>query len=295
MADNESGDLNSTLNDSDDIMNPFITVEWVLNYIQSGMSFVTFIYGVTSWYLIRKFRSFNNYVYLSAILVNLLRLTVLWILIVLFFRNSHFYNKFNHLLGYIFLYLTTVYNYWVVIMCYMFYKDIVKVFDISIKKKYLFSTLFAWGVPLIVFLICKLIFFFMESGANDKVVVWSVVVLLAAYICCSILPTVLNVVLFIKLVFALYPCNNKNAAAISKKERRKQNLSRLCTATAMFLLCNVFVATFLLWELLEFSHLISTFTLNIQIIVLALFVPLVKSNRAVWHEYYKNRLNRSMS
>lgn len=77
-----------------------------------------------------------------------------------------------YIFTFICVFLTTVYNYWLVVMCYeyMFHVDIVKMFDSDSirKRKYLISTIFAWGVPLIVVLICRLSFFFVELGGGDN-------------------------------------------------------------------------------------------------------------------------------
>ena len=289
MGNNEISNFNTALKDSDDLDS--FNLDKCLNLIHSAFSVATFIYGVISWCLIRKFRNFNNYVYLSAILVNLLRLTLIWFNWLIFDKTSTASTLPLRLLIYVFLFLTCVYNYWLLVMCYMFYKNIVKVFDTSIKRKYLYSTLFAWGVPLIVLLIFRLSFFFV----TDKLVFWITFVSLSFYITCSILPASMNLFLFIKLVFALYPCNGKNTCAISSKELRKQNLRRLCTAIVMFFLSNIVIGTFIIWALLKLPDYVLTLLFSVQTIVLAVFVPLVKSNRGLWHEYYKNRFNRNMS
>ena len=262
----------------------------IAHYIQLGITSATFMYGVTSWCLIKKFRTFNNYVYVNVIFVNFLRLIVVWLP---FVNNAYtnVFQKYENLDVFVYVFLLTVFNYWLVVMCYMFYVDIVKVFHNYIKRRYLYSFLFAWGVPSTVTGINRLIIFFMQR-ADVKEDFLQNFIEICNFITCSVFPAMINLVLFIKLLYSLFPCSETIACTMPKKVRRKQKLSRLFTATAMFVVSNIFVLTMLIWELLKVSVLTRILTTNVQILLLALFVPLLKSNRVYWHEYLKNLLKR---
>ena len=265
------------------------------HYIQCIMTLITFVYGVTSWYLFRKFRTFNNYVYLSIIIVNVFRLIVGTVTL---FRTGLFIAKlvqYINLYFFVFMFLSAVHNYWLVVMCYMYYVDIVTIFKNEIKRKYLKSFLFAWGIPFILLIICVLTYVCIDlADDSDKETLVSKFVHVSVIICCNVLPAIMNLILYIGLVCSLFPCNGTVNAIIPKKERRRENLSRLSIATTMFLLSNIFVLMMFLWDLYNASNIVRTVSFCLQIAVLSLFIPLVKNNRVLWCEYYKNRLKRTL-
>ena len=268
----EVGDLDLTIN----------TYVMVAHYVEFAMTLVTFLYGVTSWYLIRKFRSFNNFVYLNVILVNIMRLSVLS------FTTMHSALELTTLTHFLFsIYLMTVYNYWLLVLCYIFYVDVVKVFRKDVKRKFLKSSLFAWGVPLMVLIGCRLasliIDVLLEGNVEKRLLR---LVTSCIFITCNIIPVIINITMFAYLVRSIF-CKD-TVTEVSKKERRRENCRRLCTATAMFILTNILVMALILWNVFEISFTQRALGLGLHIIAFALFVPLVKSNRVIWHEYYKN-------
>ena len=242
--------------------------------------------------LIRKFRNFNNYVYLSATFVNILRLNL--VSLILLHCNGHFETQFDFIAAFKFLsmFFAIVYNNWLVVMCYMFYVDIVKVFKTDITRKYLKSFLFAWGTPITVLSICGLLLFLFNfaENANEEILVSFVG--LSIILVCIILPVMTNIYIFIRLLCCLFPCKVINACALTKREQVRLNFSRLCTVTIMFVFSNVFVVTFIIWDMFALSELVRIGTFCLHIVVLTLFIPLVKSNRALWYEYYESRLKR---
>ncbi|KAF9823529.1 hypothetical protein SFRURICE_011382 [Spodoptera frugiperda] len=268
----------------------------IAHYCQFILCISTFIYGLASWYILKKFRTFNNYVYLSAILVNILRLSVVSITLIHCderYLKGTCMDKYSL---YTLIFFTTVYNYWLLIMTYMFYVDIVKVFENNVERKFLKSILFAWGVPIIVAILCLLISLIIEfSVEGDKERLLLVFVAASAAVACNYLPSVINLILFIKLIYVLFCSKHSDASAISDRERRIDNFRRFLTASAIFILSNVVVLTFILWDLLDFSILARAITLSVQIIAIAVFVPLLKINRNVWYEYFQKRKLRNIS
>ena len=290
MADIEaSGPI--PVSEIDDEFMSFIYYYKIVHFIQLGITLATFMYGVISWCLIKKFRTFNNYVYLNVVLVNLLRLIVVMlplmynVYIAVFLRHEdlHFF---------IYAFLFTVLNYWLIVMCYMFYVDIVKLFSRDVKRRHLYSFLFGWGVPSVLTGITRLVIFIVERKEDNSEDFVENFGDIFYFVTSSVLPAMINLVLFIKLLFSLFPCDNTIACAMDKKARRKQKLSRLCTAMAMFVVSNTFMLMMLVWDFLEVKILIRAITINVQILFLALFFPLIKSNRVYWHEYLKSRLKR---
>ena len=254
---------------------------------------MTFIYGVTSWCFIRKFRNFNNYVYLSATIVNILRLVIMTII----FNNCGKIVsnvEFVNVYFYIFMFLSTVYHYWLVVLCYGVY---VKVFHRDLSRKYLKSSIFAWGFPLVVWLICGLIFIIILSsiGNDDAHLFRRTYIFVCVIVTCNGIPSVFNLVVFIKFSYSLFFSKQTNASTASKKDRCKEKWRRLYIVIFMYFLSNMFILYFHIWKVFDISFLIRIVTTHLQILPVTLFIPLVNSNRNVWNKYFNNRLARNMS
>ena len=291
MADSDTSELYSTASDSDNQTPSVVNFYIIAHSIQFAITLMTFTYGVTSWCLIRKFRNFNNYVYVNIILVNIIRLTLVSI------TKLHTDEGAKSLLNFvIFMFLSTVFNYWLLIICYMFYVDVVKVFSGDIKQKFLKSFVLAWGLPLtgLIFgtLMLKVINTAIEDEGGKFFLFFS---FYATLFSCDFVPLIINIVLFVKLVHSLFFCQEKNTRVVPENQREKENWRRLLTATAMFMLTNINVLIMIIWVLFLTKFSLRAVTFCIQTIILALFIPLVKSNRKLWYEYFVNRKNRTMS
>ena len=274
----------------------FVPCYTILHYSLFSMTLVTFIYGVISWCLIKKFRNFNNYVYLSATIVNIMRLIVISII---FLNCDEIVVKIPYIevYFYIFMFLSTVYHYWLVVMCYVFYVKLVKVFNGDMKRKYLKSTLFSWGLPVLIVFICRFALFIIEQAIDEENTQFSRKQFISncMLVVSHVIPTAINSLIFIELLYSLFCSKESNASSLSKKERIKEKWRRLYTATSIFFLSNVFVLYFLIWTGFHFSMITRYSTMYIQLLAVTIFIPLVKSNRVVWKEYYKTRLSRIMS
>ena len=287
MAGNATTESNSTVSDNDN-ENTYGLLLKIGNYTQLSMTLATLIYGVTSWCLIKKFRNFNNYVYLNAIIVTIIRLIVVSITNIYFIESI---TKFTHFL--IFIFFSTVFNYWLLVMSYMFYVDVVKVFNGSFKKKFLTCFLLAWCVPMIGLTVGILVLFIVELTVESNYNEYKFNVLITiiyVIILCDVTPLLINVVFFLRLIHSLFSCKGENDCVVPEGKRKKVNWRRLCTARVMFMLTNVNILVLFIWDFFYDSMMLRTVTFSIQTFVLSLFVPLVKSNRTLWHEYFKNRL-----
>ncbi|KAF9798367.1 hypothetical protein SFRURICE_016005 [Spodoptera frugiperda] len=111
-----------------------IIVAWVL----FALTLIAFVYGVTSWCLIKKFRHFRNYVILSAITAGLLRLVTFQIGMSLITRDIVLnYPVVPALVASTMTYFSLSFNCWLLVLCYIFYVDFVKVFRLDIHRRYL--------------------------------------------------------------------------------------------------------------------------------------------------------------
>lgn len=273
----------------------FNSVYICVHYIIMAVCVITFTYGVISWSLIRKFRNINNYVFLHATLSNVVRLTVIAATTLHTDYKEVMINY--HCATYLFFYyITMVYKNCLVVICYMFYVDIVQVFRKDIKRRYLKVTIFAWLVPLLLMISCLAIFTItVLCITNPSIEFISVFLPLVIIITCDVLPTFINGVIFIKVAWTLLFSKSVNADSMSKEARRKENCQRLGLLTSIFVLSQVTVFSFTFWKLLELPFAVRVVTACLQTLLVALFLPFTKKNRALWQEYLDSRVPWTLS
>ena len=123
-------------------------------------------------------------------------------------------------------YFETAKTHWTLVISHMFYVDIVKVFSGTIRRRYLKSCVFGWGVSLIT----SISYSYARENAS-----------LQTYKLCSfmvtwgihILPVILNCFIYIIIVFSLCRSfdSTLNSACIIWR--------RLYIATLIFILCDI--------------------------------------------------------
>lgn len=250
-----------------------------LDYIVLVLTLATFLYGVTSWCIIKKFRHFKNYVYLNLILTGVLSFIVI-IIMDYPTKSLIFYNSATC----IYMYLKAVYSHWLVVLCYICYVDIVKVFRVDIRRRYLKSNIFAWAVPVIT--VSSLILFsFYVIRYFEK---YNVLLNNIAFNGSVMLPLVVNFLMYIKIQFSLCHCN-ANSTTNTGKWRR------FYMATLIFVFSDIVTlySFFLVVTIVPHMPLIVYIAMpleHVQTLALNLFFVAVKSNRTVWREYYSNKI-----
>lgn len=260
------------------------------------MCILTFVYGLISWKIIRKFRNFKNYMYLNAVLVNILRLLlVAFVYMVMLRFNVDFDSQnvvFQLMFFFTFIYLTMAYNHWLLIINYIFYVDVVKVFQKDIKRKYLKSWLFGWVLPFVILIVLALLFSINRNDDDgyDQLVLKIIFVWLLAT--CNLVPIFVNLIIFFKVLWALFLYKDTSGSMMTKKERCVENCRRLSMVAAGFALSSAVMLTSLIWQLFNFVRLWRALSLGLEIIALVVYVPLVKSNRELWREYFEIRSRR---
>lgn len=284
-ATNETGEFLNESNEDETYPMYFLYV--CSTYILLTFSTATIIYGVVSWSLIRKFRNINNYVFLSASLANAVRL--IFVSVTTLYQKSDIYEP--SFAALFFFYITMVYQYLLLVMCYMFYVHIVKVFHKDVTRKYLKASFFAWGVPILLMIACCIIFaitvLFIGDPSEEFLKIFMPVVII---ITCDVLPAIFNTVIFVKVIWSLFVNKTSHATVMSENARRKDILRRLLLATAVFVLSNFTAFSFTFWKLFDLPFAIRVVTLSLQTLVVSLFVPFLRSNRDSWQEYLKNRV-----
>ena len=150
MADNDMQVTNYTVNSARDSQLEETRFN-ILTYTSIALTTVPLLYGVISWWLIKKFRNYRNFVFLSAILANFL--VALAIIFLSYLRRYLYtitdtlaYRHFVVIHDLLLFYITTVKIYWLLVICHMFYAKVVKRHT---KRRYFKSSLFAWGLPFV--------------------------------------------------------------------------------------------------------------------------------------------------
>ncbi|KAJ8707470.1 hypothetical protein PYW08_010722 [Mythimna loreyi] len=254
-----------------------VIIAWIL----FTLTLIAAIYGVISWCIIKKFRHFRNYVILSAIVANLLRFTVFQLSLALFTEKLVMtYPVFTVIPAFLMMFCSLSFHCWLLVLCYIFYVDFVKVFNIDIRRRYLKSSLFAWGLPSVtafIYLALELVMFVY----NSKVIItynmfriFTMIILL--------IPAIISFVIYIVVLNSLFRGKVPNENISSHKMRR------FYIATLLFILSNIIVLT-AIPEILqvpilaidiigELGEYLNTIALNVYIII-------VKSNRMIWREF----------
>ena len=243
----------------------------IFDWCVAGLSLAVLIYGATSWCLISKFRHFKNYVYLNAVLANFLRIFLCSVILPVFGDTSFgTYHIFIYYVG-------SVQTYWLLVICCLCYVDIVKVFNGKTQRRYLKSTLFAWGVPIFT---TSLTVFVLPEFLSPGICYFIGIVFV-------FIPMFINVVLYIKIVCSLFDFK----ASVGDTNHWR----RFYIATVVFIFCDaVFLSTAVLNIFVNIPFLVATVLSDFQVILLDLFVVFLRSNRELWREFYMKRMAKSL-
>jgi hypothetical protein len=251
----------------------YVYLEVISSIIVTSVSSVTAVVGAISWYLFTKWRTYRNYVFLnfivSACIYNFFNIFVMTDV----FNESYFM--------YVDIYIFTefVYNLWLLVMCIMFYSDVVKIYNEPVTRRFLKSALVCWGIPTATMVIVEIVDFITD--------IYEFVFNMFSLI--HLIPPVIwlvNTVLYLRLLCSL--------ARIPNVRRSKSYMcTKLQVATLMFLMSGV--ASFAMrFTPLNKEHA-ATYTILIQNMsflpscAVAVYIFISKCNRKLWIEYYQSR------
>ena len=285
MADNDTQVHASTSSvDSD---NQLIMYRYaIIIYTCTAMTTVTLLYGVISWWLIEKFRNYRNFVFLNATFANFLVVVIVMSCSYVLKNISNIsgtlmYQQFYVLNFFLFLYISTVKVYWLIVICHMFYVDIVKVFNGHIKSRHFKSGLFAWGLPFVTSVMYTYIIAAVANIKSD-----SSEILFFSFA----LPMILNSLLFITIICALFRRSDGGLETVTSKWRR------LYIATLIFLLSDTLMFSTYIFKFFKPSvttafqeHLVNVI---INPLIMYVYFIFVKRNRVLWYEFYVNKINK---
>nr|XP_049705386.1 uncharacterized protein LOC126056456 [Helicoverpa armigera] len=264
-------------------------VSSLVEYLVLVLTLAAFLYGVTSWCLIAKFRHFRNFVYINAIVSSLLRLVTVSLIIPGLMQIIHFEDQdILNICRYICTYFSAVQNYWMLVICYIFYVDIVKVFSGHVNRKYLKCYLFAWGIPFVTFLTYYVFLFFNEKekfydqGSSMDFFANSVEVFII------VSPLMINVGLYVAVLTSLCQCFQPKTPSATN------NWRRMYIATLLFLLSDVLVLSSFIWDIMSVTFILRAVLSKMQQIAIDLFLPLVRTNRELWQEYLSRKSSKDI-
>ena len=281
MADNDTR-VNASTANGDAERQLMVYRFTIILFTSLALATLTLIYGATSWWVIKKFRNYQNFVFFNIILSNFL-FVLIGVISYFVFSNrliSQYValQQFTIVNYFLFLYIGTVKIFWFIVMCHMFCVDIVKVFSGRIHRRYFKSVLFAWGLPFIIsvfYMYTTSATFRLNSNAGQL------------FVYSFVLPLILISLLYIITVCTLLSSSKTTSQIATSKWRR------LYIATLIFILT---------YTLMFYSDVFKTFVpptmqifelfkLIIDPLLTYIYFVAVKRNRLLCYEFYVNKLN----
>uniref|UniRef100_A0A2H1V3J3 SFRICE_011614 n=1 Tax=Spodoptera frugiperda TaxID=7108 RepID=A0A2H1V3J3_SPOFR len=245
---------------------------YVVTWILIVLTLIAFMYGLTSWCLIKKFRHYRNYVFLNIILSNLLRISM-YVLPDIWCESIIDCD----ILTLISLYFDLCFHHWLLVFSCILYVDFVKVFHIDISRRFLKSSIFAWGMPALIVFVFTLVSLTMESFGDliTRQIIMSI----------ELIPIFISFVIYILVLISLF--RSKDTVIHINKWRS------FYMSTLIFVLSDFFVIDLILDAFKVFSYVvfhIGFFGLNINALAIAIYFMSVKRNRDLWKEFMKKYL-----
>lgn len=249
------------------------TVDWIFFVALV----IATLFGLISWCLLKKFRTFRNYVLLSTIIAQML-LMLMFDPSDLFGEETVKNNEALRIIPFVLLvFFIMCVKCWLIVLCFVFSVDFVRVFHYDFRAKYLCSTLFAWGVPFIIVLIytivgCVLI---NRPSQTDIFDTPTAMILL-------LIPVAISLVTFIAVICRLFSDSSAN-----------NNLCvRFTIAISIFTLsnyCLFTIVTGILDKNIYAVDILGEIIEYVIIIALIVFIVVLKSNWKLWRDYINKR------
>ncbi|KAF9801949.1 hypothetical protein SFRURICE_016199, partial [Spodoptera frugiperda] len=226
---------------------------YVVTWILIVLTLIAFMYGLTSWCLIKKFRHYRNYVFLNIILSNLLRISM-YVLPDIWCESIIDCD----ILTLISLYFDLCFHHWLLVFSCILYVDFVKVFHIDISRRFLKSSIFAWGMPALIVFVFTLVSLTMESFGDliTRQIIMSI----------ELIPIFISFVIYILVLISLF--RSKDTVIHINKWRS------FYMSTLIFVLSDFFVIDLILDAFKVFSYVvfhIGFFGLNINALAIAIY------------------------
>lgn len=257
--------FNSTTNNSTlATAKPYSATVYVYFAVHT-VSSIALIIGLLSWAIIKKFRHFKNFVFLNIIFLNILNVELTFLYEYMFKEIKLAALKLA--LGFSFLFVKVSINCWLFILCYVFYRDLVKVFSSDISWRYLKSNLFGWGVPLTVSIWCVFVMPHIEKSGR---------ITAPLFITVMLTPLVVNLFIYLRVVYALL---KTDVLVIRNKSQRIQ------VSTIIFFVSGMLMLLMPLRIYMNFPNWLIIILGHLQAVAMDFYFFFIRLNRTVWMNY----------
>lgn len=239
------------------------------------LSVLTFIVGVTSWTFIKKFRLFKNYILLSIIFNNATNAAIRNINVQCYFENATNLETVFIIYFVLYIFFRISLNYWLLILCYVFYLDLAKVYNNHISRRYLKANLFGWVLPLIVTIFNSIVMKYITKKHIEYA--------LPLQITAMFIPLMLNLIIYLTVVVAL----------VKKKANNVERRRCFLLLTVLLCLSGIFMLTIplhLLWDKGESGKnlkLALSILSRLQDLMPIVYLFTLGYNWSVWKDYYR--------
>lgn len=302
-ADNTSTDNTSTDNTSTDNFTstystpvsdpvPDLFKTDIASCLLMALTLTVFIVGVASWIKFKNIRTLKNYVFLNIMFSRVLMFVAFsfnfYGLLKYFEERIDGVTSLTLVLIYDFFlsYFVLVFTFRVLVLSCIFYVDIVKVFNANITRRYSKSSLFAWGIPIIIVLVVcvltPLFFYILEDYFSKETL--DMVLYISTYMETVVLlfPLVIGIVIYIKVLITLFKTAKVNKTSVRSSQVYVATMIFLFSGAVLFIepLIDLFETSMIFGEILGSSH----------IVAIDVYFLIVKSNRIVWQDYYTTLL-----
>lgn len=255
-------------------------IEWIL----LAITIPAFLYGVTSWCLINKFRHFRNYLVLSAITANMLK-SIVTCLSTSFINHKSFILDIPVgllLVGSSIMFTVLSFNSWVLVLSYLFYKDFVKVFKIDVASSYLKTSIFAWDPRFIVsFVLFPFVWIF-----DGYEIVLSNQVDHVTYVVILVIPVIVTLVIYLSVLYSFFCINNSDVETSTNKWHCFFLSTLIFVVSNLLYLIHVLdvfnVKNSIVNDMLRLAGYFGRITLNVYIVV-------SRGNQQMWKEYLEDK------
>lgn len=261
-----------------------------LDFVVIVLTVISFLIGAVSWRLIRKFRHIKNFVFLNALLSSILNdaSVILYTMYTLYYPNFFAYSTY--------LWLKLIYQItaaffgtathcWLMVLGWILYVDIVKVFGGDVNRKFLKTSLFAWGTPFIISLSLPIILLPIILSKYIKmeniIYISSIVDKLEVFVPLTILICIYVVVLTSLLKKVLV-----NNTVVKSRCIFIATLIFLSMFFLIFIMGGIISMTMPPDYLIQISYVP---LIHLQTIALNMYFLTLKSNRDLWRNFYVKR------
>lgn len=254
------------------------------------------------WLKIAEWHKFSNYVFLNLTLAFTVRyFTPILPYILHIYRLIDSYDFVYKTFYYLFTFFGYSLCCWLTVMSVVIYNNIVKIYNSDMDKKYLMSSLFAWGLPLIItlwrYVYENYLALTFKRRFNSLLFY---IVFHTKYL--SLLIVILNVLVFVRVLISLLRRSNLRSTNRNTFRQKLQVVIFAFISSGIIMMLNLIIQFSISLSKGFDLYLIPSMPLSfiaivlvvefvgiLQMLLLSVFVLFSKSNRQIYRQYFRNR------